>query len=314
MNALLPYGLKDGKLIHIDDAEKGLSCGCICPACNTALIAKKGGRNIHHFAHYSGVNCSHGLETILHLKAKEILQCAKYLTFPPTVLYNLTIFQKRTLRIEKMCTEKRFGQVIPDAVLWVRNRKVAVELTVTHAPNSIKIGHLYRQNLPAIEINVWNIFREIMKGNEQWNEPLFRKAILFGVSGKAWIFNPKIYDLENRIKEVAVAKSVKAYENTKGNRYYHVKACPLQKRKWQSSFVVERSYANVFQDCIHCSFCFEIKYKYTFRGNSKVPTLPQSVLCFGHLAEVFKERTAHKLAALLQKTMEKNFQKRRTTC
>ena len=34
--------LKEGKLVYIDDVERGLKCGCTCPACGEALIARKG--------------------------------------------------------------------------------------------------------------------------------------------------------------------------------------------------------------------------------------------------------------------------------
>ena len=41
----LVYGLKDGKLIYIDEAENGLDCGCVCPSCGKPLIARQGQKN-----------------------------------------------------------------------------------------------------------------------------------------------------------------------------------------------------------------------------------------------------------------------------
>lgn len=37
----LSYGLREGKLISIEDVEKGLECKCICPACKGMLVAIK---------------------------------------------------------------------------------------------------------------------------------------------------------------------------------------------------------------------------------------------------------------------------------
>ncbi|MEN0049692.1 MAG: GIY-YIG nuclease family protein [Bacteroidota bacterium] len=47
---LLPYGLKDGHLIHISEVERGAT-NLRCPYCNTELLAKKGKVMTHHFAH-----------------------------------------------------------------------------------------------------------------------------------------------------------------------------------------------------------------------------------------------------------------------
>jgi len=46
----LPYGRKDGHLIHISEVESGVS-DLRCPYCEGNLIAKKGKKMAHHFAH-----------------------------------------------------------------------------------------------------------------------------------------------------------------------------------------------------------------------------------------------------------------------
>ena len=79
----LPCGLsKDGKLIYIEDAIKGIKCDCVCPACKQPLIAKNAGKkNTHHFAHQSVVECEHGYQSALHYMAKDLFMEMKYLTF-----------------------------------------------------------------------------------------------------------------------------------------------------------------------------------------------------------------------------------------
>ena len=71
----LLYGLNEEKeLKHVSEVNRGLDCRCFCPACNALLIAKKGRRNRHHFAHYEKDPCQYAGETALHLAAKEILE------------------------------------------------------------------------------------------------------------------------------------------------------------------------------------------------------------------------------------------------
>jgi competence CoiA-like predicted nuclease len=79
---MLEYAFKknqEDNLIYISEVENGLGCDCVCPSCKKILIAKQGKKKIHHFAHYEVADCGYGLQTALHIKAKEILE--KYKTF-----------------------------------------------------------------------------------------------------------------------------------------------------------------------------------------------------------------------------------------
>ena len=47
---VLPYGAKNGRLIHISEVKSGKT-ELVCPYCNSPLSAKKGKVMTHHFAH-----------------------------------------------------------------------------------------------------------------------------------------------------------------------------------------------------------------------------------------------------------------------
>ena len=68
----IPYAMIDGKLTHISQVSSGMKDEYKCPCCQAILIAKKGDKKIHHFAHYlKDVNCDP--ETVLHFIAKRII-------------------------------------------------------------------------------------------------------------------------------------------------------------------------------------------------------------------------------------------------
>ena len=69
----VPFGIRNGRLVGTDKVERGLACGCICPECGASLEARKGNVVTHHFAHHAASNCIYGLESALHLGAKQIL-------------------------------------------------------------------------------------------------------------------------------------------------------------------------------------------------------------------------------------------------
>lgn len=80
----LRYGLRDGELVHIDDAENGLACSCICPECRRPLLAKQGEKLAHHFAHEADdVSCNPSPESLVHLYAKQQVAKLQRLTLPP---------------------------------------------------------------------------------------------------------------------------------------------------------------------------------------------------------------------------------------
>jgi len=82
-HTLIPFGLhKDSKIIDdIYDVPKGKACGCVCPSCNTLLIAKQGNVNEWHFAHLSNkdavnnVNdiCQYSFYTSVRLMALQLI-------------------------------------------------------------------------------------------------------------------------------------------------------------------------------------------------------------------------------------------------
>ena len=54
---LLPYGVNSaGELVYIDQVGRGRLTDVICPYCGGALLARKGQRVAHHFAH-AGATC-----------------------------------------------------------------------------------------------------------------------------------------------------------------------------------------------------------------------------------------------------------------
>lgn len=80
----LPYGLRDTEMVHISQVENGLACGCTCPGCGAPLVARNAAKNVKvaHFAHHKTVECSSGLQTALHLAAKDIIARRRELCLP----------------------------------------------------------------------------------------------------------------------------------------------------------------------------------------------------------------------------------------
>ena len=73
MELLIPYGLLQEALVHVDEVRTGANCGCSCLNCHAPLVAKNAGRTRrHHFAH-TQKSQSCGGERWLHATAKLLL-------------------------------------------------------------------------------------------------------------------------------------------------------------------------------------------------------------------------------------------------
>ena len=147
-------GLRDGLLVDISQAERGLACSCVCVACEEPLVAKKGEVLIHHFAHASGVECGYAAETLIHWLAKDFLSSTRALTVPPVYAHPGNIIAPYTdILFETISLERPFGEVVPDVTATTASgRKLLVEIAVTHKAEQQKIQKLAVMNLSAVEI------------------------------------------------------------------------------------------------------------------------------------------------------------------
>ena len=157
----LIYALKGGNIVSIADVPSGKKCGCVCPACGDELIARKGQKRMHHFAHRSNEDCEYGYESSLHLAAKDILSRAKKMVIPPVyVEFPQSSKSKQLLYLEKKISfdhvelEKRFDDIIPDIVVYSGDKYFFIEIYVTHPIDDEKLKKLKGKKISTIEIDL----------------------------------------------------------------------------------------------------------------------------------------------------------------
>ncbi|MBR6385759.1 MAG: hypothetical protein IKS03_06550 [Ruminococcus sp.] len=250
---LMTYALKNNKLIHVDDVESGIACGCICPACGSNLIARKGEINSHHFAHSSSSECKGGYETSLHLLAKEILSETGEILLPPIKLIdecNATnaclIGKHRIKKIDNVYTEKRTGDIIPDLILEKGKRELIVEIYVTHKVDDAKLQKIKDLGISAIEI-------DLSKTDKSISKQQLKDLLLNNVENKRWLYNSKAAKKFAEICEDSEKKPVisRGFAN-------HVDFCPIEARTWKGKRYTNLPYANLIDDCFDCQYL--IKY------------------------------------------------------
>ena len=259
----LQYALKDNKIVHVSEVAKGLECGCICPACKSKLIAKKGNKVIHHFAHYNADECEHGYETALHLAAKEILFNAKKMVIPPLFLKfpysrrsEIKIVDAQTIIIDKVELEKIHNDIIPDIVVYSCNSKFFVEIYVTNRVDEIKLEKIKKAKVSVLEIDLSKIDRDIS------HEEL-KKYLLKLCKEKYWLYNVNIEKWEQKFRHFVDRKPI-----VKIGFGEYVNNCPFS-----SKYYMGNAYANLSKECLYCDYFIGIEGGYVLcNGTVKIST------------------------------------------
>jgi hypothetical protein len=242
------FGLDEfSKPMHISEVENGLACGCTCPGCGSDLIAKKGPVMEDHFAHASGADCAAGVESGLHLAAKDILAKRQEIALPvaevrfqggkkPIEVSSMDLYPLTNIRLEK-----RIGSITPDLLVDMDGKSLAIEIFVTHRVDAEKIEKLRKMGLSTIEIDLSDVERDL-------NKDLLEEIVVDGYDRKTWLHHPEV---DMRYEE---AKSkAKQFDIEPRGCALHVDYCPITAREYFG-----KPYANVIDDCTGCPHCLEI--------------------------------------------------------
>jgi len=85
-NNKIPFAIQTstGAIVSVDQVDRGLQCGCRCPSCNGRLVARKGVKNEHCFAHYdeSSEDCELAFETSIRLMLLSKLDALHFISTP----------------------------------------------------------------------------------------------------------------------------------------------------------------------------------------------------------------------------------------
>ena len=230
--------MHNGRLRYIEDLERGLNCGCVCPSCERPLVAPKGPIKVARFAHYQGGDCGKGIETALHQLAKEILEHRREIVFlgrtpsDPTNLYT----------IEKVDLEKRLGNIVPDVTVYIAERTLLIEVVVTHDIDERKRKAIRELGISTLVIDLSDETRIIPK-----NE--LAQIVVEGTEKKRLEFNA--VSARKRQRQLETTRRFKVVSRM--GYALHVDGCPKpEAREYRGN-----PYANVRSDCWHCEFLVE---------------------------------------------------------
>lgn len=233
----LQYGMLNNELVHISSVKSGLECNGICPFCKARLVARKGPKKAHHFAHFNSSDCNHGSETALHIMAKEIVAKSKKIWVPalPKDVY-LDSRQGYVVTFDKAELEKQLSPAIRSDVLLTKdNRSLNIEIKVTHEINVLKQKELFNLGVATLEID----FSDMISS---FSPELISKRLLKGTR-TALVFSPK----KKNIFAKRILGEIKSVYSDRYGKY--VKNCPKNNLKCYLSI-------KSGEECGECHECY----------------------------------------------------------
>ena len=201
---LMAYAIQNGKVVHIDTVEKGLSCNCFCPSCNARMVARKGKYRVHHFAHYNAKPCETGFQTAVHLKAKDILAEMSSITLPSHKFIwsgKEWHIPPMTVGIADVVLEQKVDTIVPDVIITTnKGQRIFVEVYVTHKVDDEKEKKIKELDIPTIEIDLSKC---------ELNDNLLAKALTREIEEYGrWVYYGKEEFYKNKIRKLTTDLSI----------------------------------------------------------------------------------------------------------
>lgn len=159
----IPYGERDGELLHISAVERGRKCECRCAVCHAPLVARKGKKLRHHFAHDPGANCSE--ETVLHHLGKLIVHRRIVRAIEAGTPLQVTwpcedCGDRHEGNLVKLAhgasMELSLGVCRPDATILRRDGTpvAMVEIVVSHRPDQNVLAYAAEKGVKLVEFHL----------------------------------------------------------------------------------------------------------------------------------------------------------------
>lgn len=207
----IPFGLRasDNRFVDVADVDKGKACGCVCPSCSTALVAKHGRVNQWHFAHYfqgsePGDACEYSFfASVVHM-SKQILSEGGMLSLPELVVSkvkavprlggfssSITATKASTIRVENGLIDPKLGNMKFDVGFNVSDWFLYIMLLCPgHTGLDLnQMGELVGK-IGVLEIDLEpaeSAYRESKGRFSDW----LRDYLLDYVKSKSWIYHPR---------------------------------------------------------------------------------------------------------------------------
>lgn len=201
------FGLLAGRLVDASSVKRGLACGCVCPQCQSPLVAKQGEVYIHHFAHHNRRACDNALvASILFAARQELSESTGGITAKREAEYGGERLSKlgREVNWQVETVAKNWpvdhdGQE-PDLVVAIASHRMAilVEIASRVFPTSLSL-HYKQHNLPCMVISLNAVLTQLVDYQKSISLETLNRLLLREPSCRYWLWHPKVDEMREQL-------------------------------------------------------------------------------------------------------------------
>lgn len=213
-HALIPFALRktDGRIVDVDEVQQGLACGCICPSCQSPLIARKGDVKAWHFAHVSRADegethsdCDFSWAVSVRLMMRQLLREGLTLDLPelhdtveipsfrgPAAQHRYEVVPPQSFPLPPCDVDVRLGETLVDVLATVKGGAFAIY--ITH-PGRIVPDALRTPPAPCAGVVAINLMELAFEEDPRTKSQSYRQALqdflISNTVAKGWVFHPQ---------------------------------------------------------------------------------------------------------------------------
>lgn len=288
----VPFGLhvESDSYVDVADVVRGRNCGCVCPSCNTPLIARQGEQKQWHFAHASRKvketkkDCDFSFYVSVRMMARQVIESGLSLDLPEyrksisvaldRAVLERTVFitHAKTIHLDTVSKEAVFESCLVDVLGDVNGFPFVIYFTHPNralpdqlfSPRNTKVG--------IIEIELNDTHRLFFGDGVSKGKHLDRlKSFLqHDLKSKRWIFHPRALHLLDQATQELKAAAANAAIHPAQRRVFAAQPAPII-RKAARPTPLPKQVAEY--ECIMCRCKWECE----------LPGTPSCPKCDSHL-------------------------------
>lgn len=223
--AKIPFGLDSstGELVDVGSVERGNACGCICPSCQTPLVARQGDEVEWHFAHRSRnvhpdtqEECEYSFAVSVRMMIRQLADEGLSVRIP-SYTGSVQAFREHTYRSEQFQYHVTDEKVVTLEQVHIgiefEETTVDVLASVGKVPFVIFVSYEGRTVPPVLsspsvekcgilELNVNSLPHRFKAEKKGAYKQLLRHFLEEEVEGKRWVYHPR----EPQARQAAMEK------------------------------------------------------------------------------------------------------------
>jgi len=214
VESLIPFGLHQasGELVDVASVPRGRECGCICPSCDTPLVARQGECKEWHFAHRSRDvhsetkrECEYSFLVSVRLMIRQLsMNGLRFRT--PDFIEELEVYSNisnQGHRVKFIVAEESLIELVsPSVGVSFSNVEVDVLGKVKNVPFAIYCTY-YGRDIPAslrnpqvklsgvVELNLAGVAHRFKQERSGQYVDALRSYIEESSESKRWVYHPR---------------------------------------------------------------------------------------------------------------------------